>query len=271
MSLNFGFQEKLTKQLRRRKDVFSWGMRTFTPIFFVVSGGFYPVDSRDVFSGLVDFPTVTTTQSAESFHDDRLSVSMSIGSEHDAEFIRCRWQADRVFLSSLGQQGEQQASTLGCTEKKDTDADVHGGSREIREKVRSLTLDEYPLSAMAESIATYDSHIAGLIVGIAKKESNWGKRTPKLRGEECFNYWGYRGYGNRGITEDGYGCFEKPADAVNAIGDRLVELSHARGTTDPERMIIWKCGSSCVTHSPESVRKWISDVNLYYQQFAGVF
>ena len=75
---------------------------------------------------------------------------------------------------------------------------------------------------MAESISRYDDPIAGLIVGIAKKESNWGKRTPKLRGEECFNYWGYRGPGSRGMTEDGYGCFEKPSDAVETIGNRLV-------------------------------------------------
>jgi len=273
MSLSFSFQRKLAQRLgtRIRKNVFSRGMRTFAPIFFVVSGGFYPTNNRNIFSELTDFPAVTMDESVESFQDAGPLIPPLVGSGDDTEFIRCRWQADRMFLSSLGQGEDQRTPITGCVEKEDTNTGVHKENREIHEKVMALTSDEYPLSAMAESIAMYDSHIAGLIVGIAKKESNWGKRTPKLHGEECFNYWGYRGYGNRGITEDGYGCFEKPVDAVNTIGDRLVELSQIRGTTNPERMIVWKCGSSCVTHSPESVRKWISDVELYYKQFAGIF
>ena len=70
------------------------------------------------------------------------------------------------------------------------------------------------------------------------------------------------------MTEDGYGCFEKPSDAVETIGNRLVELSELRSTTEPANMVVWKCGSSCASHSPESVRKWISDVDIYYRQFA---
>lgn len=126
-----------------------------------------------------------------------------------------------------------------------------------------------PMEAMVPTIATFDREIAGLIIGIGKKESSWGLRTPKsAHGAECFNFWGYRGPGDLGLTPSGYGCFSTPAQAVEKIGGRLEELKKLRASTSPARMIVWKCGSTCEGHSPESVRKWISDVNLYYQKIA---
>ncbi len=126
----------------------------------------------------------------------------------------------------------------------------------------------HPIEAMSEAIAMFDRDVAALIVGIAKKESNWGKRVPlDKNGLDCFNYWGFKGAGARGVAM-GHGCFGTPEEAVEKIGNRLSELVKLRKTSEPANMVIWKCGSSCATHTKESVQKWISDVNLYYRQIA---
>lgn len=135
----------------------------------------------------------------------------------------------------------------------------------LEEEIRTLT-SGYPIEAMAPFIASYDRDIAALLVGIAKKESDWGKRVPRdAAGNDCFNYWGYKGAGTRGIGM-GHGCFGDPEEAVRMVGNRLVELVAMRDTSDPSNMIVWKCGSSCAGHSPESVRKWVADVSLYYDK-----
>lgn len=242
-------------------------MRAFVPLLLLMSGSGFHSDSG-VFSELGQLPTTqvkAVAQAPVESSEEPVSVAA------DPALVRCRWQTDRQLLSRLGQ--ENTAGTVRpaggeCQMEGGALASTSAGKKEIREKVVALASEDYPIVAMAESISRYDNHIAGLIVGIAKKESDWGKHTPKLHGEECFNYWGYRGPGNRGMTEDGYGCFEKPGDAVETIGNRLVELSELRSTTEPANMVVWKCGSSCAAHSPESVRKWISDVDIYYRQFA---
>ncbi len=262
-----GLGMKSRRKPEKRKSLFM-GIRAFAPLFFIVGGGIYPADGGNAFSELANLPAVAISEHVE-IAPEASSGPVQLNSD-DESLTRCRWKTDRILLSSLGQKTSRDSFGIGCAEEKDAGAGAHNENHGIREKVLSLTSEGYPLSTMAGSISVYDPSIAGLIVGIAKKESDWGRRTPKLRGEECFNYWGYRGYGNRGMTEDGYGCFEKPDDAVRAIGNRLIELSSVRGgSTDPERMVVWKCGSSCGGHNPESVKKWISDVRLYYQQFAG--
>ena len=239
------------------------------PLLLVMSGSGFHSDSG-AFSELGNLPSVEVSDTTEPAFTE--PAVLSGASAEESTEVGCRWQADRMFLSQVGQSkaGHPETSPVlpGCTQKNQHfvagSASVHSF---IRDKVVALTSDDYPITVMADSIAQYETPIAGLIVGIAKKESDWGKHTPKLHGEECFNYWGYRGVGSRGMTEDGYGCFEKPSDAVETIGNRLVELSEVRGTTEPANMVVWKCGSSCATHSPESVTKWISDVAVYYRQF----
>ena len=132
-------------------------------------------------------------------------------------------------------------------------------------KTMSVMVAGYPLEAMVPAIAQYDRVIAGLIVGIAKKESNWGKRVPVLDDQDCFNYWGYKGAGSRGMAM-GHGCFGSPEEAVTAIGERLKTLVALRQGSEPKHMIVWKCGSSCSGHSDASVKKWIADVSLYYDR-----
>jgi hypothetical protein len=50
-----------------------------------------------------------------------------------------------------------------------------------------------PMTEMAPVIAEQDTEIAALIVGIARKESQWGVRSPRKNGADCFNYWGFKG------------------------------------------------------------------------------
>lgn len=125
----------------------------------------------------------------------------------------------------------------------------------------------YPIEDMVPFIAEQERMVVAFLVGIAKKESNWGKRVPlDAEGGDCYNYWGYRGAGSLGFQRLGYGCFASPEEAIRVVGGRIHELAIDKNRKTPSEMIIWKCGSSCAGHSSESVRKWISDVDVYYSR-----
>lgn len=185
---------------------------------------------------------------------------------------RCRLQEDVRFFSALGE-GKSAAyrTEIPCEEKmiaetaEAPEIDPASSDTALDDTIREMTAG-YPIESMATAIAKYDREVAGLIIGIAKKESNWGKRVPRdSAGADCFNYWGYKGAGARGVAM-GHGCFGSPEEAVTAIGNRLAKLVDLRETSAPENMIVWKCGSSCKGHSDESVKKWIADVSLYYDR-----
>lgn len=186
----------------------------------------------------------------------------------------CRWQRDFSFFSDLEEEKatlkeappcivpEQLLTTIQKEEKK---TEKKESDQDLNTRIQELT-SGYPLQIMAPTIAEYDRSVAALIVGIAKKESDWGKHVPRTPdGADCFNYWGFKGAGSRGVAM-GHGCFGSPEEAVHAVGHRIIELVAKRMTSEPKNMVVWKCGSSCATHSPESVRKWIADVDLYYQK-----
>lgn len=136
-----------------------------------------------------------------------------------------------------------------------------------RKKILEKNIEEvvrgYPIQTMAPYIANHDKVTASFLVGIAKKESNWGKRVPvDTQGNDCFNYWGYRGAGSRGI-EMGHGCFGSPEEAIGIVGGRIDTFVREYHFDTPEELIVWKCGFSCEGHSSQSVKKWISDVGIY--------
>lgn len=131
---------------------------------------------------------------------------------------------------------------------------------QIREMVKG-----YPIEDMLPYILEQDRIVAAFLIGIAKKESNWGKRVPVLGGQDCFNYWGYRGV-RRLMGTGGHTCFNSRKDAVETVAERLNTLIHSAKLDTPAKLIIWKCGYSCDGHSRESVRKWIADVDLYFSQ-----
>jgi hypothetical protein len=129
-----------------------------------------------------------------------------------------------------------------------------------RQKYQELVAGS-PLEAMVPFIAKCDSETAAFLIAIAKKESDFGRHSPKKEGTECFNYWGYRGSYNQ--TDSGYSCFDSPEQAISVVGERIRELIDRKIDT-AEKLIVWKCGSTCAGHDPAGVRKWISDVALYH-------
>lgn len=66
---------------------------------------------------------------------------------------------------------------------------VKTGDMALERRVKKLAKG-FPLERMAPYISEQNQDTAAFIVGIAKKESNWGKRVPKKEGKDCFNYWG---------------------------------------------------------------------------------
>ncbi len=193
------------------------------------------------------------------------------GHDQAAVTERCRLQRDMALLESVMDSREKAIQTDVPCEQRDVLAaavpTVPDHDAGLGIAIRELVAG-YPIEVMIPAIAKYDREIAALIVGIAKKESNWGKRVPvDADGADCFNYWGYTGAGSRGV-EMGHGCFGSPEEAVTAVGNRLKHLVGLRETSEPKNMIIWKCGLSCQGHSDESVRKWIADVDIYYRRIA---
>lgn len=135
-----------------------------------------------------------------------------------------------------------------------------------KDNVKKLVKD-YPIEEMLPYIFEQDRMTAAFLIGIAKKESNWGKRVPVLNGQDCFNYWGYRGI-RRMMGSGGHTCFNSRKDAVETVAKRLNTLINSQKLNTPEKMIIWKCGFSCNGHSRESVKKWISDVDMIFQELS---
>jgi hypothetical protein len=132
----------------------------------------------------------------------------------------------------------------------------------------SNLVDDYPIREMVPFITKKDRVVAALVVGIAKKESDWGRHAPSKNGEDCYNYWGYKGAGGRGAAM-GYACFESTEEAVKIVAGRI-EHFVGKNMNTPAKMVIWKCGGSCAWDNPANVQKWISDVSKYYNQIAYV-
>lgn len=119
----------------------------------------------------------------------------------------------------------------------------------------------FPIEEMLPEILKRDEKEISFLIGIAKKESNWGKYAPQKEGKDCYNYWGYKGKENP--TSSGYSCFDSPEQAVAIVGDRISDLIN-QGINTPSKMLVWKCGSSCQSHNPQDVRKWVTDVSVYF-------
>jgi hypothetical protein len=142
-----------------------------------------------------------------------------------------------------------------------------GNEKEVvAEKIREMTKG-YPIEKMASEIASKDKVIAAFLVGIAMKESTWGKHVPVLNGEDCYNYWGYRGKRAR-MGTGGHTCFDSRKDAVDTVSKRLEFLVNNEKITTPDKMVtVWKCGYDCSWDDKKNVQKWISDVDKYFDKF----
>jgi len=133
---------------------------------------------------------------------------------------------------------------------------------QIQADIEELTAG-YPIAEMAPYIATENREVAAFMVAIAKKESSWGEKTPKLNGKECYNYWGFR-QNREHMGSGGHTCFDSPKDAVNTVARRINNLVK-QGVDTPKEMVVWKCGD-CTGSASAGSAKWIQDVDLYYQK-----
>lgn len=133
----------------------------------------------------------------------------------------------------------------------------------VFEKKIHTAVKGYPIEKMGPYISHKNKRVASFLVAIAKKESNWGRHSPKKDGRECFNYWGYRGPENP--TDSGYSCFDSPQHAVNVVGGRIGELVADKIDT-PKEMVMWKCGTTSCARRDRGAAKWIWDVGYYYQK-----
>ncbi len=118
---------------------------------------------------------------------------------------------------------------------------------------------KYPMAKMLPYLEKQDPITAAFLVAIAKKESNWGKVSPRSKDGDCFNYWGFKDRRFKFVA--GHSCFPSAEVAVETVGKRIDNLV-AKGKNTPSKMVIWKCGSACA--SDKGAGKWISDVNLYF-------
>jgi hypothetical protein len=135
---------------------------------------------------------------------------------------------------------------------------------EMEEEIRKM-VKGYPIEKMIPFIAKKDKTVAAFIVGIAKQESDWGKRVPVYNGEDCYNYWGFKGP-NR-VGTGGHSCFSNPEEAVNAIAKRLEFLvAKEKVDTPNEMVVVWKCGYDCSWDKPENVKRWVGAVDTYFKK-----
>lgn len=146
--------------------------------------------------------------------------------------------------------------------------DVESGEKmkqkDFEKEIMTL-VSGYPIEKMVPEIVKKDRIVAAFLIAIAKKESNWGKRVPVLNGEDCLNYWGYRGIRDK-MGTGGHTCFNSTKDAVDTVAKRIEYLVSETKRDTPDKMVVWKCGYDCSWDNKNAVRKWISDVDLYFQK-----
>jgi len=129
---------------------------------------------------------------------------------------------------------------------------------EIKEIVKGT-----PIEQMVPEIAKQDRIVAAFLVAIAKKESGWGVHVPVYQGQDCYNYWGWRG--KNPVGSGGHTCFDSPQDAVETVAKRIKFLVSNKKLDTPQKMIVWKCGD-CGWDTPAAMQSWISTVDMYFRK-----
>lgn len=162
------------------------------------------------------------------------------------------------YNSSIDPQYITQVLSEGTADGKELNAD------EFENKLREMVAG-YPIEQMVPYIAKQNHITAAFMIAIAKKESGWGKHVPVLDGGDCYNYWGFRAIRDK-MGTGGHTCFDSPEDAVKTVAKRIDFLVSKEGLDTPSKMIVWKCGYDCSWDSSREVKKWISDVDRYFQQ-----
>lgn len=142
--------------------------------------------------------------------------------------------------------------------------EIGAKQKEMEEEILAM-VKGFPIEKMVPEIAKKDRMIAALLVAIAKKESSWGVHVPVLNGQDCYNYWGYRGIRKK-MGTGGHTCFDSPKDAVDTVAKRIEFLVSNEKLNTPAKMVVWKCGYDCSWDSKAAVQKWIADVDYYFKK-----
>jgi hypothetical protein len=154
-------------------------------------------------------------------------------------------------------------------ENKKDDASIDAESEYSLDYEAHELVDGYPIEKMLPYILEQDPEVAKYLIAIAKQESAWGKRVPVLNGQDCYNYWGYRGK-RKLMGSGGHTCFNSRKDAVETVGKRLHELIYDYDRKTPEKLIVWKCGSSCSGHSQEGIDRWVNTIKSNYNKLSDI-
>ena len=133
---------------------------------------------------------------------------------------------------------------------------------EERIKKFEKLLENHPMQEMSKYLAKLDPKVAAFLVGIAKQESNWGKRSPWKGGIDCYNYWGYKTSGSRGKAL-GHACFGSREEAVATVSKRIDYFVNSTNRNNATKMLVWKCGRTCAGHNRNDVNRWVYTVDTY--------
>jgi hypothetical protein len=165
------------------------------------------------------------------------------------------------IIFAAAEKGDQMAATRKIFAEKSGKRNIES-TGELAQKLYAIVGND-PIREMVPFIAKRDEKVAAFLVGIAKKESSFGVHSPVLDGQDCHNYWGYKGSAGRG-TSMGYACFASAEEAIKIVGDRIEVLVGKQRNT-PARMVnTWKCGTDC-SQDP-GAPGWVSTVALYFNK-----
>src|SRR4030042_4449979 len=150
-----------------------------------------------VLSGLFCLSNIWLNQAFFAKADENTKINWVLGSGSSNEKI-----------SLAGEAKEKRELVLKIESQYAVAKKEDNKNEEFKEFEKELCgiVGDAPVREMIPHIAKNDRKIAGMVIGIAKKESDWGRHAPSKNGETCYNYWGYKSAGSRG-TAAGYACF----------------------------------------------------------------
>ena len=169
------------------------------------------------------------------------------------------------------QQKEEKISGALITQEINDSIDIDSITSLLAEENKQKNLEEeiremvkgHPIELMVPEIAKKDRIVAAFIIGIARQESSWGVHVPVYKGNDCYNYWGWRG--KNAVGTGGHTCFASPKEAVDTVAKRIAFLVSNEKLNTPEKMIIWKCGD-CSWDKKENMQRWVNSVGTYFKK-----
>ncbi|MDR3582905.1 MAG: hypothetical protein P4L62_00895 [Candidatus Pacebacteria bacterium] len=174
-------------------------------------------------------------------------------------------QTENVDSGNTGNSAAEQAALKEYVAKimSDYQRDPQQDQQEFLTQEMTKLVKGYPIEEMVPYIAKQDKVVAAFMIAIAKQESDWGVHVPvDPDGNDCFNYWGWRG--KNAIGTAGHSCFASREQAVDTVAKRLNFLISDEKINTPGKMVVvWKCGYDCSWDNPAAVDQWVYAVNLY--------